>query len=76
MTPEHPEISEALEPWVERIIDRALLKHEISCPLKPRMRTLELRFATLLGWMAGAGFCGGIAYSVLTWLMPFIRKEL
>ena len=35
MTPN--EVTEPLEPWVERVIDRALLRHQQKCPLAIRV---------------------------------------
>jgi len=42
----------------------ALEAHARECParnLETRVRRIELRFAALLGFMAGSGFLGGLA---------------
>ncbi|MCX5671139.1 MAG: hypothetical protein NTU94_07465 [Planctomycetota bacterium] len=62
MTPN--EVTEPLEPWVERVIDRALLKHERRCVeqgLGRRLRVVEVRIAWLVGYMVGSGLLGGAA---------------
>ena len=42
----------------------ALAEHAAACPvakLETRVRRLEVKFAALLGFMAGSGFLGGLA---------------
>lgn len=51
--------TEDLEPWVERIIEKTIMKHQMQCPLFDRVRLVEMRFAYLLGYMVGAGVIGG-----------------
>jgi hypothetical protein len=55
------EVIEPLEPWVERVIDRALLKHMQTCPLAARVLKIELRLSALIGFMLGSGLLGGAA---------------
>ena len=62
---EPPEINVPLDEWVEKIIDHALAKHEKRCPLAGRVRSLEIRFATLVGYMIGSGLVGGAAGAVV-----------
>ena len=57
---ENPTITEPLEEWAEKLIDRALLKHEARCPVVGRVQRLEVRFAALLGYMVGSGLVGGV----------------
>ena len=52
-------VSEPLEPWVERIITVTVLRHQEKCPVKDRVAKIELKLATLLGFMAGSGLLGG-----------------
>ena len=59
-------VSEPLEPWVERIIDRSLLRHQATCPVPNQIKTVaervqlvEIRFAYLVGYMVGSGVVGG-----------------
>lgn len=50
----------------------ALAEHKRDCPvgdLGKRVWQLELRFATLLGFMAGSGFLGGLAGGFLATLI-------
>ncbi|HUX01406.1 MAG TPA: hypothetical protein VMY35_10555 [Phycisphaerae bacterium] len=61
-----PVISEPLDEWVERVIDRALLKHAASCPVSHRVTKLELRFAVLVAFMLGSGVVGGAIGSLLS----------
>lgn len=52
-------VTEELEPWVERVIDRALLKHAQRCTLRPRVRRLEIALAFLVGTgLIGTGLFG------------------
>jgi len=60
MTPQN-EVTEPLEPWVERVIDRALLKHMQTCPVATRVMKIELRLSALIGFMVGSGLLGGAA---------------
>ena len=53
------EIKVPLEKWAEDLIDRALEKHAHNCPLAPRVRRLEMRLWTLIGFMVGSGLLGG-----------------
>ena len=61
-----PVISEPLDEWVERVIDRALLKHAASCPVSHRVTKLELRFAAFIAFMLGSGLVGGAIGSLLS----------
>jgi hypothetical protein len=54
-------VTEPLEPWVERVIDRALLKHMYTCPVAVRVTKIELRLSALIGFMLGSGMLGGAA---------------
>jgi len=63
MTPN--EVTEPLEPWVERVIDRALLKHQQKCPLFGRVRKIEIRLSALIGFMLGSGLLGGAAGAIV-----------
>ncbi|MCX5676445.1 MAG: hypothetical protein NTX87_15700 [Planctomycetota bacterium] len=55
------EVTEPLEPWVERVIDRALLKHMQTCPVALRVAKIEIRLSALVGFMLGSGLLGGAA---------------
>jgi hypothetical protein len=66
MSENYNEIKEPLEPWVERIIDSALAKHRMDCPVLERVTRLEIRFAALVGWMIGSGLVGGFAGGFLS----------
>ena len=51
-------ILEAHEDWAEM-----LKQHRKDCPIDDTVKRIanqELRFATLLGWLAGAGVVGGV----------------
>jgi len=54
-------VTEPLEPWVERVIDRALLKHMYTCPVAVRVTKIEIRLSALIGFMLGSGMLGGAA---------------
>ena len=62
-----------LESWVTLIIETTVLKHSEKCPVKERVRTLELSAAKMTGWMAGAGAVGGIVGAVLPWAVGFLK---
>lgn len=54
---------------------RAVTAHAKDCPLftlciEPRLRTLETRFALLIGLMIGSGLIGGIAGAALQRCLP------
>ena len=55
---------------------KSLLQHLSLCPyatlqVEPRLRALEISYARLLGFMAGAGLIGGTLGATLTkTLMP------
>ena len=53
------EVSVKLEPWVKAIVDYAISRHIAECPIAPRIQSLEIRFSSLLGFMAGSGIIGG-----------------
>jgi hypothetical protein len=62
-------INEPLEPWVEKVIDRALLLHEKRCwDSGPGsvVRRVELRWAYLAGCLAGSGIIGGGVGAAIT----------
>ena len=59
--PETIQVTEPLPDWVERVIDRALYKHQSLCPVVVKVNRLELRFAALVGYMVGSGVIGGAA---------------
>ena len=62
------EITEPLEPWLERIIDRALLKHERHCwehGIGAHVVRIRIRLGILVGFMAGSGVLGGAAGAML-----------
>ena len=63
MTPN--EITEPLEPWIERVIDRALLKHQHKCPVAARVTKIEIRLSALIGFMLGSGLLGGAAGAIV-----------
>jgi hypothetical protein len=55
--------------------ERAILQHLTLCPfanlhIEERLRTIELRFAWLIGLMMGSGLIGGIAGAALQRLIP------
>jgi hypothetical protein len=50
---------------VERIIAVTVLRHQEKCPVKDRVAKIELRLATLLGFMAGSGLLGGATGAVV-----------
>jgi len=68
--PEQPQITEPLDEWVERLIDRALLKHQARDPLVGRVTKLEIRLARMVGYMAGAGAVGGFLAGLLIKMLP------
>jgi hypothetical protein len=57
--------TEELEPWVVRIIETTVLKHQLKCPLVDRVRIIELKLSYLLGYLLGAGVIGGTAGAYL-----------
>ena len=59
MAPTKDSITEPVDAWVERVIDRALLKHEKRCPLREPMARLQQRFAYVVGFVIGSGIIGG-----------------
>ncbi len=59
MSPPKQTITEPLDEWVERVIDRALDKHIASCPLSHRVRAVEMRMSSLIGYMVGSGVVSG-----------------
>ena len=65
MSQDELHISEPLPDWVERIIDSALTKHLQTCPVPERVRKLEVRLATLVGYMIGSGVVGGFTGAVV-----------
>lgn len=66
-------VSEPMEAWVERVIDRALLRHEQSCRLTDRVARNELRIERLIGFMIGSGAIGGLIGAALG---PIMRLGL
>lgn len=45
---------------------KIVAEHEASCPfsklkIEERVRSVEMRFTTLIGFMAGSGVLGGVA---------------
>ena len=58
-------ISVELEPWVEAVIDRALTKHVLSCPLSERVSRIELSWAKVCGMVVGGGAVGGLLIKVM-----------
>ncbi|MBN2559911.1 MAG: hypothetical protein JXQ75_03150 [Phycisphaerae bacterium] len=64
-SPENIQVTEPLPEWVERVIDRALYKHQSLCPVIVKVNKLELRFAALVGYMLGSGLVGGAAGAAL-----------
>jgi hypothetical protein len=55
-----------LRPIIREETERMILQHIDLCPfsrqnIEGRLRTQEQRFFALLGFMAGAGFFGGLA---------------
>ena len=67
------QITEPLEPWVERVIDRALLRHAQSCPLAPRVTRLEIRISALIGFMVGSGLLGGVTGAYLAGAFGWVK---
>ena len=57
--------TEPLDEWVERVIDRALAKHALLCPLFGRVRKLEGRWLLGLGMLIGSGILTGGAVAAL-----------
>ena len=64
-------VKEPLEPWLERIIDRALLKHAAQCPVRDRVTKLEIRVASFIAFMAGSGLLGGVTGAMLVKSVPW-----
>lgn len=64
-----------LEDWVEAVIDRALEKHKVECPvvkLGERVSLLENKMA-LVFWLGGPCILGGLAW-IGTRLLNLIQK--
>ena len=68
--PEQPQHTEPMSEWVERLIDRALLKHAACDPLVGRVQNLEVRLARMVGYMTGAGAVGGVLAGLIIKLLP------
>lgn len=54
-----------LEAWAEQLVDRCLSKHQNNCPVRSRVEKLELRFSSLIAFMAGSGLFGGAIGAVI-----------
>lgn len=61
-----PTVHMELPEFVRAIVDHAMAQHQNACPMVPRIARMEIRFATLLGWMAGSGLGGGVAGALLS----------
>jgi len=59
------EVNEALEPWVERVIEVCLSRHKETCSLFDRVGRLERRWAWWVGFMVGSGILGGTVGAAL-----------
>jgi len=66
MPDDTPTINVPLPDWADGLIDAALQRHAINCPLWDRVRKLEIRFAVLVAFMLGSGFVGGAIGSLLS----------
>ena len=56
-------------PSGQGLIDRALARHRAECPLWGRVEKLEIRLASLIAFMLGAGLLGGGAGAILAKLI-------
>ena len=45
--------------FIRAIVKEAMATHAAYCPLADRVRVIELRFASLVSFMAGSGILGG-----------------
>lgn len=51
-----------MEQIAQRAAELAIEKHTKNCPItevQSKVQKLEVRFGTMLGWMAGSGIAGG-----------------
>jgi hypothetical protein len=55
-----------IEKWVEEIIRRTVAEHLATCPNVVRIQRLEVKWSTLMGFMAGSGTLGGIAGGIVS----------
>lgn len=58
-----------LEDWVRAIIGETVAEHKNTCPLFERVRKVEIRFGTMIGYMAGGGVIGGSIVAVAVKLL-------
>ena len=58
-----------LPEWAEGLIDLALARHMANCPMRKRVETLEIRLASLVAFMVGAGLLGGGAGALVARLV-------
>ncbi|HUU36145.1 MAG TPA: hypothetical protein VMW48_18905 [Vicinamibacterales bacterium] len=49
-----------LDEWAKELVSHALAEHLENCPVRERVRRLELRFIALVGLMLGSGALGGL----------------
>ena len=63
MTPSSAHVP--IEQWVEEIIRRTVAEHLSNCPNAERIQRLEVKWGTLLGFMAGSGTLGGLAGGII-----------
>ena len=75
MASEQPEIKVPLERWVREIAREAattaLAEHQKQCKIsavEERVAKVEIRQATLVGFMAGSGVLGGLAGALVSGL--------
>ena len=51
-----------MEQVAQRAAEIAIAKHTKDCPIKEvqgKVQKLEIKFATMIGWMVGSGVAGG-----------------
>ena len=81
MTPDDAPPFEIPDPYVtlrlvaKDEINKALIQHLALCPFSKdqvpnRLRQMELKFATLVGFMVGSGIIGGTVGALLGKLLP------
>ena len=45
--------------FIRAVVKEAMATHAAYCPLSERLRLVEIRFASLVSFMAGSGILGG-----------------
>jgi hypothetical protein len=59
-----PEIREPMDQWAAKLLDAALQRHTLWCMrygVGAEVQRQKVRFAVLVGFMAGSGLLGGVA---------------